>query len=172
MAAGSKADELRRQRCFHSGHDRVSDPLFHPEDFFDPRDLLLVKCEALRRVRRDREAVAGVVRRFALARSTYYQADVAWNRDGLLGLLPLPSGPRQGYKLTDEVVAALADRARLEPAWDASGLARWLHQFGLAVHPRSVERALRAREKRGPATRRSVMSPTGGAATKHFGPIG
>jgi hypothetical protein len=40
----------------------------------------------------------------AFSRPTYYQAEADFQRDGLFGLLPEKRGPRQGHKLTPEVL--------------------------------------------------------------------
>ncbi len=49
MIAPSKIEFLARHRTLHVNHVRVTDPLFEVGGFFDPRDLLLVKYETLRR---------------------------------------------------------------------------------------------------------------------------
>ena len=62
MIAASKSEFLARHRTFHSRHKQVTDPLFAVDGFFDPRDLLLVKYEMLRRVRVDCWSVARATR--------------------------------------------------------------------------------------------------------------
>lgn len=94
MTAASKPEFLTRHRTFHSGHPRVTDPLFAIDGFFDPRDLLLVKYEMLRRVRVDRWSVARAARGAALSRTAWYDAMRRWERCGLVGLLPDSPGPR------------------------------------------------------------------------------
>jgi transposase len=67
----------------------------------------------------------------------------------LSGLLPKRRGPHAAHKLTDEVLAFVAQQLGEDPtlAWPA--LAQRITQnFGLTVHPRSIERALmRAKKK-------------------------
>ena len=49
-----KAEVLHQRRCLHPRPEQVCDELFVSSDFFDPRDLLQVKYEMLRRVREGR----------------------------------------------------------------------------------------------------------------------
>jgi hypothetical protein len=66
-----------------------------------------VKYEMLRLLRRvtvDKQAVTQSATAFGFSRPTYYQAEADFQRDGLFGLLPEKRGPRQGHKLTSEVI--------------------------------------------------------------------
>ena len=47
----SKGESLRQQGVLNPHPEKVADPLFHDSEFFDPRDLVQVKYEMLRRVR-------------------------------------------------------------------------------------------------------------------------
>ena len=102
-----KLKTLRQSHTLHPHPDQVRDPLFTSgSPFFDPRDLVQVKYELLRRVRVDGDSVSHATSLFALSRPTFYAALAAWERSGLLGLLPEPTGPRHGHKLTDEILAS------------------------------------------------------------------
>jgi hypothetical protein len=79
---------------------RVHDALFHETPFFDPRDLLQVKYEMLRRVRIDGWPVSRAAAAFGLSRPSFYQTQRAFERHGLGGLLPRKRGPKAGRKLT------------------------------------------------------------------------
>ena len=94
MIATSKSEFLVQHRTFHRGHAQVTDPLFAVDGFFDPRDLLLVKYEMLRRVRVDHWSVARAAACAALSRTAWYAAEHRWARRGLIGLWPDPPGPR------------------------------------------------------------------------------
>lgn len=144
-----KLAALRQTQTLHPHPERVRDPLFLSGSvFFDPRDLVQVKYELLRRVRVEGDSVSHAVALFALSRPTFYAAQAAWERAGLAGLLPQPTGPRQGHKLTEEVVALLQP---LAATYSARQLSEWLLEHRqLQVHPRSIERALaRAKKKEG-----------------------
>ncbi len=146
-------EKLRALRASHTLHphpEGVRDPLFTSgSPFFDPRDLVQVKYELLRRVRVDGSSVSQATLLFALSRPTFYAAQSAWEQAGISGLLPQSTGPRQAHKLTEEIVAELRPLAQ---TLSAAELAVWLQeQRGLSVHPRSIERALarKSRQKGG-----------------------
>jgi transposase len=143
-----KLRALRQSHTLHPHPEQVRDPLFTSGSvFFDPRDLVQVKYELLRRVRVDGYAVSQATALFALSRPTFYAALSAWEQAGISGLLPQPTGPRHAHKLTEEIIAELQPLAKtLSPA----ELAVWLQeQRSLAVHPRSIERALKRVAKKG-----------------------
>lgn len=118
--------------------------------FFDPRDLVQVKYEMLRRVHQEGQPVTHAAASFGFSRVAFYDAQNAFRQDGLPGLLPQRPGPRRAHKLSPEVVAVLEQALAQEPGVRAPQLARLVHQrFGLVVHPRSIERAL-ARQKKPP----------------------
>jgi len=144
-----KADALRQRGCLHSQPEEVSDELFASSEFFDPRDLLQVKYEMLRRVRADGHTVSHSAANFGLSRPSFYQAQAAYEEGGLPALLPKKPGPRRAHKLSEEVVetlrTALAEEAGLSP----SALAELVEErHGVTVHPRSIERALARQEKK------------------------
>ena len=148
MMSDEKLRALRQSRTLHPHPEQVRDPLFTSgSPFFDPRDLVQVKYELLRRVRADGYSVSQATALFALSRPTFYAAQSAWEQAGMNGLLPQSTGPRQAHKLTDEIVAELRPLAN---TMSAAELAVWLHeQRGLSVHPRSIERALARTAKKG-----------------------
>jgi transposase len=143
-----KLKALRQSHTLHPHPDRVRDPLFTTgSPFFDPRDLVQVKYELVRRVRAEGDSVAHAAAQFALSRPTFYAAQAAWERAGLAGLVPEPTGPRQGHKLTKEIVPLLRERSA---TMSSTELAAWLREeHHLVVHPRSIERALAKAAKKG-----------------------
>lgn len=145
-----KAQFLLRHRVFHTNYRAVSEPCFRNGDFFDPRDLLLVKCEMLRKVRVEGCSVAQATRAFALSRTSYYEALHAWQSHGLHGLLPNRPGPRGPHKVTEEVLDFLRTLQSERGSVDASQLAGELRvRHALSVHPRTIEKALSRRQKGG-----------------------
>jgi transposase len=146
----SKRKALREHGTLNARASEVKDPLFQNSDFFDPQDLVLVKYEMLRRVRVEGSSVAAAAKAFGFSRVAFYQAMAAFQKEGLPGLLPRRRGPKAANKLTDAVLEFI-DRQRagdsnLRVPQLAVILRRRLH---LAVHPRSIERALARRAKRG-----------------------
>jgi transposase len=144
-----KLEELRKRGALHPRPEDVTAELFTSDEFFDPRDAIQVKYEMLRRVRLDQQPVARVAREHGYSRPTFYEALAAFERDGLLGLLPAKRGPRTAHKLSPPVMTFVHELLREDPSRTASELAERIHRrFKRRVHPRSVERALE-REKRG-----------------------
>jgi transposase len=145
----AKRQSLREQGVLHRRAEAVSDALFTQLDFFDPRDLLQVKYEMLRRVETDGVPVSAAAAAFGLSRPSFYEARSAWERDGLAGLFPKKRGPHGGHKLTENVVAYVLHLAAANGARNATELAaRVAAHFGVHVHPRSIERVLRRAEKK------------------------
>jgi len=141
---------LRQSHTLHPHPDQVRDPLFTTGSaFFDPRDLVQVKYELLRRVRVDGESVSHAAALFALSRPTFYAAHAAWERAGLIGLFPEPTGPRHAHKLTEDILALLRPRAATMSSTELAAWLREAHQ--VIVHPRSIERALARAAKKGGA---------------------
>jgi len=144
----SKTDALRQKGCLHPHPERVTDELFASSEFFDPRDLLQVKYEMLRRVREDGHSVSQSAAGFGLSRPSYYQARKAYEEGGLPALLPKRPGPRAPHKLSVEVVRALREALAEDPTLSPQELVQLVEKrFGLSVHRRSIERALARLEK-------------------------
>ena len=145
-----KQQSLHEQGVLHRRASAVTDELFEQLDFFDPRDLLQVKYEMLRRVETDGYSVSAATAAFGLSRPSFYEARAAWQREGLAGLFPRKRGPHGGHKLTEEVVAFVRSLSRGDTSPTPPELAAQVEaHFGVRVHPRSIERALqRAKKKR------------------------
>ena len=144
-----KAKALHQRGCLHPHPEKVSDEWFTSTEFFDPRDLLQVKYEMLRRVRVDGHTVSRSAANFGLSRPSFYRAQMVYEKGGLPALLPRKSGPRRAHKLSEEIVEALRETLGKEPDSDATALAEWVEErFGISIHPRSIERALARQEKK------------------------
>jgi hypothetical protein len=139
----------------------VSDTLFQSSAFFDPHDVVQVKYEMLRRVRAEAASVSHTAAAFGFSRPAFYQARAAFEREGLVGLLPHKRGPRGPYKLTDEILAALvAQRDAAGSALPARELARYLrNEHEITAHPRSIERSLARYRARQEKKRRQTRRP-------------
>jgi transposase len=147
----SKGESLRQQGVLNPHPEKVADPLFHDSEFFDPRDLVQVKYEMLRRVRVERASVTEVTHAFGFSRPVFYQAQALYHRAGLPGLIPQRPGPRRAHKLSDLVVDFLLQRRLSDPLLRSNLLSELVReQFGIVVHPRSIERALERRRKKVP----------------------
>lgn len=146
-----KEKALRDSHTFNPRAEAVKAELFRSGGrFFDPRDLVQVKYEMLRRVHCDGVPVSQAAREFGLSRPCFYQAKAEFMARGLVGLLPEKPGPRRAHKLTGEVMAAIEGWLLEKPPPRAKELAERLRQqFGIEVHPRSIERGLKRRAKKG-----------------------
>jgi transposase len=143
-----KSEALRESGALNPRPQFVTDPLFLGNDFFDPRDLVQVKYEMLRRVQIEGQSVSEAARAFGFSRPSFYQAQALFGQLGLPGLIRKRPGPRHASKLSDEVVEFIEEQLALDALLRAPVLSqRVLERFGLSVHPRSVERALRRRKK-------------------------
>jgi transposase len=157
----TKREALRRRGVFYNRHHAVTDVLFHTREFFDPCDLVQVKYEMLRRVEAEEHAVATAAAAFGFSRTGFYQAQAAYRRRGLPGLIPQRPGPRRAHKLSGEVMELVLRQQAQDTTLRASGLAARVHEtFGLSIHPRSIERALaRGRKKGGRTGRKTPKAP-------------
>jgi transposase len=145
----AKLQTLQQQGTLNPRPKEVRDELFLQEGFFDPRDLVQVKYEMLRRVETDGKSVTEAAASFGFSRPSFYQALSAFEQNGLVGLVPHKRGPKQAHKLTDEVMTFLGEKRRQEPSVRTTELARLIRErFGTTVHPRSIERRFRRHQKK------------------------
>jgi transposase len=138
-----KEEALRAARALNRRPEEVVDPAFASSEFLDPRDLIQVRYEMVRRVRIDGETVSAAAANFGFSRPSWYAAATALDVGGLAGLVPARPGPRRAHKLNDDIVAFLRSTLEAEPELRPAELSERVEQsFGLRVHPRSIERAL------------------------------
>ncbi len=144
-----KETSLRRHHALNPRPGDVNDPAFRSDGaFFDSRDLVQVKYEMLRRARAEGSTVSDAAAAFGFSRPSFYEAKAAYESAGLPGLLPKRPGPRRAHKLSAAVVERLSEALAAEPGLGSADLVRLVRdEFDLAVHPRSVERALARRPK-------------------------
>src|SRR5262245_24976627 len=144
-----KAEALRAQGALHPHPNRVRDPVFGSHEFFDPRDLVQVKYEMVRRVEVDGHSIAETANVFGCSRPTFYQAQTAFKTQGLSGLVPRKRGPRGAHKLDDVVMAFVSARRAEEPTLRTPALLDQIRRrFGRTVHRRTLERAFRRAERK------------------------
>ena len=137
-----KSQALREQGSLNPKSRQVTDELFLTREFFDPRDLVQVKYEMLRRVQTEGHPVSRSASAFGFSRPSFYQAQAAFQQGGLPALTPQKRGPKQAHKLTAEVLAFLRQVRQLDPSLRAADLSSLVQdKYGISVHPRSIERA-------------------------------
>jgi transposase len=149
-----KEEALRAARALNPRPEAVSAPEFSTSEFFDARDLIQVKYEMLRQARQDGSTVSDAASAFGFSRPSFYEAKAAYEEAGIPGLLPKRPGPRRAHKLSEAIVERLIEAAAADASLSSADLADLAdNEFGVHVHPRSVERALvrRPKDQRGPA---------------------
>jgi transposase len=145
----AKFGALQQQGTLNRRPKNVRDELFLQGDFFDPRDLVQVKYEMLRRVKTEGQSVTDASANFGFSRPSFYQALFAFEQDGLAGLVPRKRGPKQAHKLTEEVLAFIGEVHQKEPSVRLPDLVKLIRErFGIQVHPRSIERSLLRHQKK------------------------
>ena len=145
----AKRRVLQEQGTLNSDPAAIHDTLFCTHEFFDPRDLVQVKYEMLRRVEVDKDSVSQSAATFGFSRPTYYQTQAEFQRGGLFGLVPRKRGPRHPHKLTSEVLEFLLQQREEEPRPTWKELARRVQErFELNIHPGTIARALKGKEKK------------------------
>lgn len=146
-----KTAALRQHGSLNPRPEGVGNDLFRTYDFFDPKDLVQVKYEMLRQVSLERGSVTEAAAQFGLSRPSFYEAQAAFQQDGLVGLLPEKRGPRRAHKLSEEIMEFLQKEKAKDTDLSGAALAEKLwKERRLRVHRRSIERALARREKKLP----------------------
>jgi transposase len=141
---------LRRSGTLNPWPEKVRHPLFAQSLFFDAHDLLQLKYEMLRALRTEGCSITQVAADSGLSRPTIYQAQASFAAAGFGGLLPHKRGPKHPHKLNSAVMEQLTRWCSAHPEWEAAELAAQLKQrLRLTIHPRTIEKALAARAKRG-----------------------
>jgi len=143
-----KRQILRRHGTLNPRPEDVTDPQFQNSEFFDPEDLLQVKYEMVRQVEVEKKSVSESTKRFGFSRPSFYQAQSALQREGVAGLIPRKRGPREGHKLTDEVMEFVVKQHAQDASLTPEQLAQAVEKkFRLRVHPRSIKRQLQRKKK-------------------------
>jgi transposase len=144
-----KARALQQEASLHPHPEQVTDELFLTHEFFDPRDLVQVKYEMLRRVQSEGQAVSQSAAHFGFSRPSFYQSQAAFQEGGLPALMPQKRGPKKAHKLTAEVLALIRQAQQEDPSLRPTALALLVkNQYGITVHSRSIERALTRSQKK------------------------
>ena len=149
-SAPDKTQALKTAGTFNARAKQVRHPLFEESAFFDPCDLPQLKYEALRAIQKDDYSITKAADEFGLSRPTLYHAQEQFDKQGLEGLLARKRGPKKARKLTPEVWQYLMEQAAAQPSDGARQLAhRVSEKFKIRLHPRTIEKALKTKAKRG-----------------------
>jgi hypothetical protein len=105
--------------------------------------MVQVKYEMLRRRRVDGRGVTEIAGAFGVSRQAFYAAEAAITQAGLPGLLPRRRGPKRAHKCTDEILDFVEHQRADDPSRSAVAVVEAVRRrFSVAVHPRSLARAL------------------------------
>ena len=138
-----KAAALLADGTLNPFPEKVTDPKFQEGEFFDPRDVVQVKYEMLRRVLLESASVTDVTDEYGVSRPTYYEAKSNFDEAGVVGLVPKKRGPRGPHKLQGELLEFLQKQHVASEPIRARELANLIREkFSIEVHPRTIERAL------------------------------
>jgi len=144
-----KSKTLGEQGTLNPRPEDVKDPLFQGNEFFDPRDLIQVKYEMLRRHQTEGTSATLAAQAFGFSRVTFYQVLKRFKEDGIGGLFPKLRGPKSAHKISEELIAFVETALAKDPALRPASLAELIKaRFAISVHPRSIERALARRQKK------------------------
>jgi transposase len=139
----AKVKALLEEGTLNPSPGKVRDPKFQENEFFDPRDLMQVKYEMLRQVSVENASVTEATEKYGSSRPTYYQTKASFDKGGLAGLVPRKRGPHGPHKLQGEALAFVQQQLVAGQPVRARELAKLVRQkFDLAIHPRTIERAV------------------------------
>ena len=147
-----KTASLRKYGSLNPHPQKVTEKAFSDLtlEFFDPRDLVQVKYEMLRAVDREGRSVKQVSEAFGFSRPAFYQAQSQFKQGGVTGLVKKRPGPKSAHKLTDDILSFIEEKVIEGKPLRARKLAPLIKEkFGKDVHPRTIERAVTRRKKKG-----------------------
>ena len=144
-----KSQALARDGALNPHPETVRDPVFTGNPFFDPKDLLQVRYEMVRRHQADGIAISEVAAAFGVSRPTFYKTQTTLAATGLGGLLPRARGPKGGHKISAEVLAFVDTiKAATPELTTPQCLGAITEHFDVRIHRRSLERAMARKKKR------------------------
>ena len=142
-----KVRALLEEGTLNLAPGKVQDPKFHDGEFFDPRDIVQVKYEMLRRVSVENASVTSATEEYGVSRPTYYQTQASFEEAGIAGLVPRKRGPRGPHKVRGAVLAFVLEQLVAGEPIRARQLAQQIRKkFNLDVHPRTIERAVEVKK--------------------------
>ena len=143
-----KIQQLKNDGVLNPNPETVSDELFQNNEFFDPNDLVQVKYEMIRKVEKEKCSVSEASNNFGFSRPSFYHAKSSLETEGIRGLIPKQRGPKDGHKITDEIVRYILKTIEKNGPYKSEELTKIVkNKFKLEVHPRTIERAIGRKKK-------------------------
>jgi len=138
-----KVRALLEEGTLNSEPGKVRDAKFRDGEFFDPRDIVQVKYEMLRRVSVENVSMTSATEEYGVSRPTYYQTKASFEEAGIAGLVPSKRGPRGPHKVRGPVLAFIQEQMVAGEPIRARQLAERIRKkFNVEIHPRTIERAV------------------------------
>jgi transposase len=104
----------------------------------------------LRTVEKEGRSVKLASEAFGFSRPAFYQAQSQFKQGGVTGLVKRRPGPKSAHKLTDDILSFIEKKVIEGKPLRARKLAPLIKEkFGKDVHPRTIERAVTRRKKKG-----------------------
>jgi transposase len=148
MAQDAKKRQLQEHGTLNRRPGKIKESLFHSNPFFDPHDLAQVKYEMVRQVTHEGKSISEASTAFGMSRPTFYQAQAALEKEGVMGLAPQKTGPKSRHKLTAAVMTFIDEELARNATISSAALAELVqNKFSVTVHQRSIDRALAAEKK-------------------------
>jgi transposase len=117
----------------------------------NPNNILACIERTIRAVEVDGRPIAHAALDSGLSRPTIYEARENFRQEGIEGLLPEKRGPKKPRKLTPQVRDYLEQLVASNPDLKAAVLVqRVRRRFGILLHPRTVEKAVRKKGRQTP----------------------
>lgn len=144
-----KMKEMQKNGTLNRRYKKVLSLLFKDSIFFDPNDLVQVKYEMLRAVKKDGVSVSSASKEFGFSRVAYYQSREEFDEHGILGLIPKKRGPQQARILKQKDVEFIEQTLDINPKMTKKQLLQKLEEErGIKASKRTIERALAGKKKR------------------------
>jgi transposase len=144
-----KATALNDSGTLNSLPESVRDTLFQTNEFFDPRDIVQVKYELLRRVQSDGIRISEAAKSFGFSRLSYYRIASLFKELGLYGLLPKKRGPKHGHKLHSKVLDFMKTLIQENPSKKNSEIKTAVENtFNISISTRTIERSRKKKKTR------------------------
>jgi transposase len=104
----------------------------------------------LRSVEKEGHSVKHASETFGFSRPAFYQAQSQFKQGGVTGLAKKRPGPKSAHKLTDDILSFIEEKFIEGKPLRARKLAPLIKEkFGKDVHPRTIERAVAPKKKKG-----------------------
>ena len=138
-----KKDILIENGTYNKNHNKVTEPKFLGDVFYDPMDIVQVKYEMLKEVEKRGATIAGASSVYGFSRTAFYNIKEAFNKHGVKGLISEKPGPRNPYKLTRENQDRIDNYIKENPGISAGEIAEiFSRDVGVHLSKRTVERYL------------------------------